>query len=214
MSDPVTPYRDTVSVCLALFSMFGTTVAFLCTLFTWRKGQRWQRSEKLDEMILYFEGNDLLQLACIALDWPSRDVEFRGKEFSYTDEDVLMAVGAIGKDRASAMRATPVQARLRDAIDVLLSFFLRLETAISSGLVDTQPARTYFAYWVERLVSLDRHPGVDKPEDGYLSGAHAVALYIQTFSDADSMRRLEAAFELKKRLVKLPAEDRLPCGEN
>jgi hypothetical protein len=50
------------------------------------------------------------------------------------------------------------QATLRDAYDALLAFFIRLELALTTGLVDAAPARQYFGYWLIHFLSFDRHP--------------------------------------------------------
>jgi len=211
--DSLAHYRTVIDLLIALISMVGTGIAFVCTIVTWREGQRWQRASKVDELILYFESNELIQLACVAIDWPARTIEFRGKDFSYESRDVLAAVGAFGRTRAEAMVATPTQARLRDAIDVLIAFFGRVDTALESRLIDAAPTRSYFGYWIERLVSLDRHPGVEAEKAaGALDGRTAIAVYIRTFSDPEAFGRLTRTLSLAQSLADVAGDQRFACG--
>ena len=87
------------------------------------------------------------------------------------------------------------QPTFRDAYDALLTFFNRLELALTTGLIDRDPARAYFSSWLERLVKFDRH----KKDPNVLGGmdpARLVAAYIWAYGDRPSIVRLCKAFNI------------------
>src|SRR5262249_24460088 len=70
-------------------------------------------------------------------------------------QDALLAL----RDHASMgdrPRFEGAQATVRDAYHSLLSFFGRLELAISTKLVDAAPAVQYFRYWLEHFLAFDK----------------------------------------------------------
>ena len=88
------------------------------------------------------------------------------------------------------------QPTLRDAYDALLAFLNRLELAIGMELIDSAPAKAYFAYWVKRLVTFDQHPADAAVEDG-AEPAKLVAKYISNYGDEESIKRLCKEFNIK-----------------
>jgi hypothetical protein len=53
----------------------------------------------------------------------------------------------------------PPQDRIRDALDAILAFFGRLESAIANGFVDEAPAMRYFGYWLKKMYTMSEHQG-------------------------------------------------------
>src|ERR1051325_10918977 len=133
-------------------------VGFWYTLMTWRRGQAWQRAEKLDKLIEVFEASDLVQFACVLLDWSVRTTTFRGREVAFTTDDVLDALRTPsdfqGKPRMDFPGDQPL---MREAFDALLSFLVRLQAALQSELIPRDATESYFSYWVKRLVWMDMH---------------------------------------------------------
>lgn len=181
---------------LAVIGMIGALVAFIHTLRTWREGQHWKRAEQLDNFIERFESDDMLKLACIILDWTFRKTEFRGKEITIRNDDVLISLRFHIEENGDRFIFTKEQALIRDMIDTLLAFFGRLEVALATRLIDREPAKQYFSYWLERLITMDRHPD----ESGVLneqSPAGALANYVNTYADSQSLVRLCNTFDLE-----------------
>ena len=205
MSDEVKHVWDVV---LTIVTMSGAAIAFCFGLVQWRRGQAWQRAEKLDRFIEKFESDELLKLGAAILDWTDRRISLRGGDLTVKNKEALLALRdhrTIKKQSADTDTAVdddgPMfpgeQAKLRDAYDALLSFFERLELSISTELIDSDPARAYFSYWLERLVTFDRH----RDDDGsILAGktpAEMVAIYIKTYSDPHCIKRLCERFGIK-----------------
>ena len=195
MTDEVKNMWDVI---LNLAAMVGAVIGFVLGLRQWQRGQAWQRADKLDGFIEKFETDELLRLAAVVLDWTDRKIKYRERTLTVLNNEALMAL----RDHRSM--ETPEfpgeQATLRDAYDTLLAFLVRLELSISNGLIDAVPAKAYFAYWLERLVSFDRHPDKDgKILDGR-SPETMVSGYIKAYSDLDAIRRLCLKFGVKENL--------------
>jgi hypothetical protein len=174
--------------------MAGATAAFIIGWMQWRRGQEWQRAEQLDKFVMKFESDPLLKLAAVVLDWSDRTVKFGEDDFEVKNDEVLLAL----RDHQMIEDSNKFpggQPTLRDAYDALLSFFNRLELAITTGLVDSEPAKTYFAYWLEKLVTFEGHEA-DKDVLGGEKPAKLVAAYIWVYGDVDSINNLCKEFEI------------------
>ena len=190
--------KDQWDVLLGGITILGAAVAFWFGLHQWRRGQAWQRADKLDDFITKFESDDLLRLGATVLDWSKRMTTYQGHQFLLLNEDALLAL----RDHATITERPMFpggQAQLRDAYDALLAFFQRLELSIANGLIEADSTKAYFAYWLERLLKFDRHP--DK--HGVLKGVSPEAMvagYIKLYGDPESIKRLCRCFKLKHNL--------------
>jgi len=166
-------------VILTLITMAGAVVAFILSWMQWRRGQDWQRAEQLDKFVVKFETDELLQLASVVLDWTDRKVMFREREFTVRNLEVVSALRdhQLIENQNKFPGEQPV---LRDAYDALLAFFNRLELGISSGLIDSEFAKEYFRYWLERLTRFDRHNAEKEVFNG-ADPATLVAAYIWAY---------------------------------
>lgn len=87
------------------------------------------------------------------------------------------------------------QATIRDAYDALLTFFNRLELAIATGLIDAEPTKAYFRYWLDHFLKMSRHEDRNHVlETG--TPQQMVVRYIETNGDIESVRRLSEAFDI------------------
>jgi hypothetical protein len=172
-------------------------VAFWFGLKQWQRGQDWQRAEQMDKFVQQFENVELLQLAATIVDWTRRTVKFREKEFTVTNTDALLALRDHRKMQEPKFEGE--QDTLRDAYDALLSFFARLELALSTKLIDVAPAKQYFRYWLEHFLAFDKHPDEKKLLQGK-SPPEMVKNYIEAYGDIESMRRLCEVFDVTGRL--------------
>lgn len=182
-------------VVLNMVTMVGAAVAFGFGLQQWRKGQAWQRADKLDKFIEKFEADPLLRLAATILDWKERnDITFGGEKIDIRNNDVLLAL----RDHhtiAQRPMFSDEQAKFRDAYDALLAFLNRLELSITTDLIDPEPTRAYFAYWLERLLEFNRHPDREKVL-GDFTPSLAVVQYIKVYGDVKSVIRLCEHFKI------------------
>lgn len=205
-------------VILNVIALLGAAYGFREGLRQWRRGQQWQQAEQMDKFVQQFEQDELLRLAATVTDWTRRTIPFRGKDFTVTNTDALMAL----RIHTECPSFEGQQATLRDAYDALLAFFTRLELALTGGLVDAAPARQYFGYWLAHFLSFDKHhpdqrsvgevmeslrqrqPEGAKPDPDELrqkaegicqfmktaNPPELVAGYIETYGDAKSIERL------------------------
>jgi hypothetical protein len=187
--------KNLFDVFLAVITMAGAAVAFFIGWMQWRRGQEWQRAEQLDKFIRQFESDELLKLATVVLDWKDRAVKFRGQDFKMRNRDVLLALRK-HQSPEDPDEFPGEQPTLRDAYDALLAFFNRLEIAIKTELIDSAPAKAYFAYWLERLVTFDQHTAESDVDNG-ADPAKLVAKYISAYSDEESIKRLCKEFEIE-----------------
>jgi hypothetical protein len=180
--------KNLVDVILALAGGVGALVAFIHTLRTWKEGQRWQRAEKLDKLIEFFETEPLLKRACLVFDWTFRKTSLDEKEFSFTNKDALLALKLYGDPPGRANSFTTTQANIRDAYDALFTFFSRLETALEAGLVESIPTRRYFVYWVNLVLTMKHH----RDQDGVLDKEPSVAVaeYIREYANPRAIASL------------------------
>lgn len=194
------PDKHLIDVILAIITMVGAAVAFIVGLFHWRRGQSWQRAEQLNKFIEKFETDELLRLSTVILDWTSRETKFQGRELIVRNDEALLALRDHRKIE-DPIKFPSKQPTLRDAYDALLAFLIRLELSISTNLIDVAPAKAYFVYWLERLVTFDQHP--DK--NGVLAGIlpeKMVAEYIRLYGDAESITKLCKHFDVKPPVFK------------
>src|SRR5262249_8844283 len=169
-------------VILTIITVISASIAFCFGLYQWRRGQAWQRANKLDQFIEKFETDDLLQFGATALDWTKREVTFRGRKVVITNSDVILSLRDYRTITERPMYPGE-QALLRDAYDALMTFFQRLELSIATELIDAGHAKAYFAYWLERLVTLDRHCHPDKEIPKEMSPPDMISAYIKMYGD-------------------------------
>ena len=186
-------------VILSMVTIFGGVIGFVVGLRQWRRGQAWERANKLDHFIEKFETDDLLQFCATALDWTKREVTFRGRKVVITNSDVILSLRDYRTITERPMYPGE-QPLLRDAYDALMTFFQRLELSIATELIDAGHAKAYFAYWLERLVTLDRHCHPDKEIPKEMSPPDMISAYIKMYGDPASISRLCKTFGVRNSL--------------
>lgn len=145
--------KNWIDLSALVLALLGGLVA----LVQWRRDQSWKRANKLDALFKEFNSRRHIQVACRVLDWSYGKFKLSSSdEFSFVAEDVKKSLTVHG---SAELTFTQTQTRMRDAYDVLLSFFERLETAIDAGLVDQKPAMSLFGYWVRHFAEMPEHPG-------------------------------------------------------
>lgn len=195
MSDP---YKNIWDVFFNVLTIFGAGTAFFVGLHQWQRAQQWQRAAKLDELIEKFEKWPMLRAGACILDWSNRTLKLEQQTIEINNDEVLLALRI-----HTSIQLLPgesmfpgQQTYYRDVYDATLDFFLRLEIALSAGLIDPGPTQAYFAYWIERLLKFDRHVDQNQVLGGQ-SPAAAMASYIETYGDQDSLRKLCRHFNLE-----------------
>ena len=194
--------KNLIDIILAVVTMIGAVVAFVIGLFHWRRSQAWQRAEQLDKFIEKFETDALLKLSTVVLDWNDRNVKFQERDFAMRNDEALLALrdhrelGGEGSEIENEDMFPGEQPHIRDAYDALLAFFNRLELSISTRLIDVTPAQAYFAYWLKRLVTFDRHPD-DKNVLNGTTPESMVAKYIRAYGEPASIKKLCEHFGVK-----------------
>ncbi|AKU97433.1 hypothetical protein AKJ09_04097 [Labilithrix luteola] len=153
--------KNVFDVVFTAIGLLGAAIGFAKAIHEWREGQRWKRSERLDRFVETFESTPLLKLACTILDWTTRQVKFDGRDVLIENRDVLLALRNHAEEPAGTV-FTGEQALIRDAYDAFLAFFARLELAIATGLVEAEPAKSAFAYWLDQYATMKVHPGEAK----------------------------------------------------
>lgn len=208
MDDQIKNLWDVILNSLALLA---AAVAFIFGLLQWRQSQKWQRSEQLDKFVDKFESDELLQLATLIVDWTNRETTFRNRRIVMINTDVLLALRNHEEIKNSPMFPGE-QATIRDAYDAFLTFFNRLELAISTGLIDAEPTKAYFRYWLYHFLKMSRHEDRDHVLEAG-TPQQMVVKYIQTYGDIESVRCLAKAFDISSpELNPVPKKtrDRLP----
>ncbi len=181
-------------VILNSLALLAAGVAFVFGLLQWRQSQKWQRSEQLDKFVEKFETDELLRLAALIVDWTNRETTFRNRQIVITNTDVLLALRSHEVIKTSPMFPGE-QATIRDAYDALLTFFNRLELAIATGLIDAEPTKAYFRYWLDHFLRFTRHEDRQNVLAA-ITPQQMVLRYIQTYGDIESVRRLSKAFDI------------------
>ena len=195
--------KNLIDVILAVVGGVGALIAFVHTLRTWKEGQRWRRADKLDELIETFEKEPLVKLACVVFDWTNRKTEVDGKDFVFTNEDVLLALRLHGDGPGQTRQFSPTQAKIRDACDAFLNFFSRLDAALDAGLIDSAPARRYFVYWLEVALTMKHHP--DEASVHLLAPSQTLANYIHKYGNPNAIATLASAWGLGSLRPQIPA---------
>ena len=186
--------KNVFDVILTIIGMIAAGFAFVQTVREWRAAQRWKRAEQLDQFVNRFDNDAMLRLASVIVDWTDRAVTFLNRSLTVRNDDVLLAL-RVHTDLDPDCKFPGEQPAIRDAYDALLAFFARLELALTSGLIDKAPARAYFRYWLQRFVTMDRHPD----RKGVLAGQAPAAMvrnYVRAYGDEDSMKRLCRDFDI------------------
>lgn len=185
-----------IDVVLAVVAMVGAALGFLKAVHEWQVSQKWKRAEHLDGLIERFESEPWLRLGCVLLDWTFRTIKHDGKTSTITNADLLLALRRHVEDGVGRFDGN--QALVRDCLDAMLGFLSRIETALGSGLIDDEPTRKHFEYWIRKMVTMDSHPVLsDDPDHSAIvaalkgrSPAQMMAAYVTAYGDTTSFRRL------------------------
>lgn len=188
--------KRVIDVVLAIVAMVGAALGFMKAVHEWQVSQQWKRAEHLDGLIARFESDPLLRLGCTLVDWTFRSVRHDGKSLKITNADVLLALRQHVEDGVGKFDGN--QALVRDCLDAMLGFLSRVETALASGLIDDEPTRKHFAYWLRKLVTMDAHPVSSEDPNfdairealGGRTPAKMIAGYIAAYGDTESFHRL------------------------
>ena len=186
--------KNVADVMLTILGMGGAVIAFQHTIREWRDSQRWKKSERLDKLIEGFESDKYTQVACTAIDWTARRSQFGDRDIVITNNDVLLAL----RPHAfleSGDTYPGEQSTLREAFDALLNFFCRIEFEMESDRLDPEPTKPYFSYWLERFVTMDRHPDKEHVLGGK-TPSQMVAEYIAAYSDIHVIVKLCRRFNI------------------
>lgn len=188
-------FKNLWDVVLGIATVLGAAIAFGFSLHQWRRGQAWQQAQKMDDFVREFESSDLLCLVKLIIDWTRRqDVPFRDRKLVITNSDSLLAL-RVHTEMGQTPKFDGEQALFRDAYDALLSFFSRLELAITTDLIKREPAKRYFAYWLQHFLIFDKHPD-EKQLLQSQSPEQMVVRYIKAYGDSSSIARLCQLFNL------------------
>jgi hypothetical protein len=175
-------------------ALIAAMVGFGVGLYQWRRSQAWQRAEKLDKLVDKFETDELLKLATVILDWSDRKGHLAGRELTVRNDEVLLALRE-HQDIDETPKFPGEQPAMRDAYDAILAFFNRLELAISTKLIDAKPAKSYFAYWLERFLAFDSHRDTNNVLKGKTPQLMVIR-YIKAYADIDSINKLCGHFKM------------------
>ena len=189
--------KNVWEVIINVLTLGGAGVAFYFSLHQWKCGQALHKAAKLDDFIAKFESDELLRLAATILDWRERTIMCGQREVKVCSKEVLLAL-RLHRNIPERPMFPGDRMLFRDAYDALLSFFQRLEIAISGNLVDAKHARKCFQYWLDRTLKFERHK--DDPGAPFLNGAKPAELmvaYIHEYGDMESFRRLCEAFGMR-----------------
>jgi hypothetical protein len=190
---------------ITVIGLVGAVVGGGWALYQWNRDQAWKRAEKTDELIALFDHDERLQLAVAALDYSQRFVRYEGRSLKVERADVEMALATC--EGAEKLSFSPTQVRVRDALDALLAFFSRVESARASALLDEPAARTYFAYYLDLLLTLRGHVA-DEPQ-ARREGSLMVTKYVAAYGDLEGLRHLAHAWGMK--LAELPSGRKPQC---
>ncbi|HEX4417071.1 MAG TPA: hypothetical protein VH165_04185 [Kofleriaceae bacterium] len=186
---------DWADITVKVLGLVGIGFGYWWGVRQWQEGQRWKRAERLDTLIREFETKPWLRLATKVVDWEAATVPFAdGPPVVYGTKDVRAAMFVHWDAAPGASVEYPdPQNQIRDALDALLDFFVRLEHELSAHLIDERAAMQYFAYWIFRLETMEEHIADNEPANVV---ADKMRAYEAAYSDPDYMQRLYA--RLKK----------------
>ena len=187
--------KNIMDVILTIVGMIGAATVFFHTLREWQESQRWKRAEQLDKFVERFDHDEQLRLACVILDWSDRRITYKNRDLTLTNNDVLLALRIHTDIDADADCKFPgEQPTIRDAFDAVLAFFARLELALTFKLIDLEPAKRHFDYWLQRLLTMDQHSDPTR-----VLGEHSpeamMRRYINKYGSEDSVERLRGYFQ-------------------
>jgi hypothetical protein len=180
---------EIIDAVVKIVALVGAAAAFLWGLHQWKEGQRWKRAERLDTLIREFATTPLVSLACKVIDWNASSVTLAPDDVVvYDTSEVRDALQVHWDASQEAVEYPPPRNRIRDALDALLDFFVRLEHEIAADLVEARPAIQHFGYWICRLETMSEHAR-DKTAD-LAKVRKEMRRYEQAYSDPAAMRRL------------------------
>jgi hypothetical protein len=188
--------KNLCDVILSVLTLVGAGIAFGLGLRQSRRSQAWQRAGKFDTFIEKWRSDELLGLARVVVDWELLETRFGGRDLEVCNEDALLALRH-HEEVPKRSDFGEKQATIRDAYDALLAFFHRLELSILTGLIDAEPAKAYFAYWLEHFLRFDRHPDEGGKILKGVTPEAKVAAYIEAYGRMDSIERLCRLFGVR-----------------
>jgi hypothetical protein len=140
---------------VAILGWIVAAIAFIFGLIQYRKGQNWQRAQIMLSLIDSFEKNKRIEMACIMLDWDSREITTpEGKVFHFRNEMLLSALRVVEMDVIEEFKEE--ESLIRDAFDEFFDFFYKLYSFKRSGLLSLSDY-AYFNYWFELLRKIGRY---------------------------------------------------------
>lgn len=177
---------ETADLVVKIVGILGAAIGFWWGIRQWRESQRWKRAERLDTFIREFDTTPLLRFASKVIDWEAARIEFApGDAIEWRSQNVRDAM-RIHWNEPPDVTYPPPQDRIRDALDALLTFFVRLYHEVSVDLVEEAPAVEHFAYWLFRLKTMNEHGTLENPQ----VAEAAMTEYIKAYSNPRVMNLL------------------------
>jgi hypothetical protein len=167
---------------VSILGFGGAVAAFVFAIVQYKRGEKWRRTEFLAREIKEFESDPTIQNALLMIDWGvrkinlflksdpkdsdlikiTREVQWKAllphtvkkdttdyrDSTNYSATDLPMK-GAAGQ----AATFTPVEAKIRDSYDALLSRLDRFATYIASGLISPAELKPFLRYWIDALTT-------------------------------------------------------------
>jgi hypothetical protein len=150
---------------LKIIAGLGALAAFSVGLWQYNKAQKWQKSQILLDLMDAFRGDQLIQAACLMLDWDQRDILLPdGRQIVFANGKLPRALrvqymddsSGTPSDKAQIIGLTsqgngefsPEETSIRDCFDRFFDFFDKLHAFRRNKLLDIKDLR-YFFYWLE-----------------------------------------------------------------
>ena len=163
---------------VSILGFTGAAAAFVFAIFQYKRAEKWRRTEFLAREIKEFESDPAIQNALLMVDWGVRKINLFLKS-DPTENDLIkitrelqwkaLLPHTVKKDnteyrdftsypatdlpvKGGAEQAgtfTPVEARIRDSYDALLSRLDRFYIYINSGLISPAELRPFLRYWID-----------------------------------------------------------------
>jgi len=181
----------------SVLGVFGGMFLWCWSLYEWRDAQQWKRATRLDDLIREFDTTPLLQIGRVVIDWAFRTVDDGPTRRHISNNDAILALRVYKSDPLTNGQYEGEQARIRDGLDALLTFFERLHVAVSTRSVEIAHARHFFRYWLWVLVTYKWHEVGNADVDTVRefvqkkgSVAACVADYIAEYGNIETIVRL------------------------
>ncbi len=146
---------------LSLIALAGGLIAFLISLWQYRKAQLWKRAEWIAQEMKAFFNDPMVQNTLIMVDWGKRRVQLFPQHEKYaerfvvvTDDDIKMAL----MPHEERQGFTESEAAIRDCFDKFLDGLERYSSYVATELVEIKDLAPYLSYWCYHITQA-------KPED-------------------------------------------------